>query len=194
MSLIQSALEKANRPAGKTPTPVILPKPSIAATSSVKPQAVRTPVLPKEPAKPVLQKKQEEKQEWKPLPEKQNRTQLKYPGLIFSGIVFLVGFGVFIALAWIFAKPPAMTTAGALSTTIQKTSAAPTTPVFAKTKSKNRFQLSGITFSGSDRLALVNNQVLGVGDKLPEGAVVKSISTDAVLLEFQGKNIELTLR
>ena len=55
------------------------------------------------------------------------------------------------------------------------------------------FELTGITLSGETRLALINNQVAGVGEKLKEDATVLEIQNHQVLLDFQGKRIALEL-
>ena len=55
------------------------------------------------------------------------------------------------------------------------------------------FELTGITLSGNTRLALINNQVAGVGEKLKEGATVLEIQNHQVVLDFQGKRIALEL-
>ena len=56
-----------------------------------------------------------------------------------------------------------------------------------------RFTLTGITTYGTERLALINNQVVGVGEKLKENATVLEIQGQKVALDFQGKRIELEL-
>lgn len=55
------------------------------------------------------------------------------------------------------------------------------------------FELTGITFSGNTRLALINNQVVGVGETLKEKATVLEIQGQKVVLDFQGKRIDLEL-
>ena len=55
------------------------------------------------------------------------------------------------------------------------------------------FELTGITLSGNTRLALINDQVAGVGETLKEGATVLEIQNQRVILDFQGKRIELEL-
>ena len=56
-----------------------------------------------------------------------------------------------------------------------------------------RFSLTGITTSGTERLALINNQVVGVGDRIGEKAIVKEIQERRVILEFQGREVQLKL-
>lgn len=56
-----------------------------------------------------------------------------------------------------------------------------------------KLTLTGITVSGDERLALINNQVVGVGDFIREKARVKEIRERSVILEFQGKEFRLTL-
>lgn len=56
-----------------------------------------------------------------------------------------------------------------------------------------KLSLTGITVSGDEKLALINNQVVGVGDFLREQARVKEIRERSVVLEFQGRELRLTL-
>lgn len=67
------------------------------------------------------------------------------------------------------------------------------TPVTQKTTAQIKFTLTGITETEGIKLALINNQVVGEGDKLRESAVVKSISQDSVVLEYQNKPLKLSL-
>ena len=55
------------------------------------------------------------------------------------------------------------------------------------------FLLTGITSSGAERLALINGQVVGVGDRLKEKALVKDIREQSVTLDYSGKRIKLSL-
>lgn len=56
-----------------------------------------------------------------------------------------------------------------------------------------KFVLTGITASGKERLALINNQVVRVGDPIGENAFVKEIQERRVILEFRGREVKLTL-
>ena len=56
-----------------------------------------------------------------------------------------------------------------------------------------QFVLTGITDSGSGKLALINNQVVGIGDRLKEKAFVKSIGERSAVLDYSGKEIRLSL-
>ena len=57
-----------------------------------------------------------------------------------------------------------------------------------------KFSLTGITLSGSQRYALINNQVVGVGDFLKkENATVVQIQDKSVILTSQGREIRLSL-
>ncbi len=53
------------------------------------------------------------------------------------------------------------------------------------------FVLNGIFFSGEEGYALINNQVVKAGD-LVNGALVKSISQEAVELDSEGEVIKLS--
>jgi type II secretory pathway component PulC len=52
------------------------------------------------------------------------------------------------------------------------------------------FTLNGIFVSGPDSYVLINNEVLRVNDSL-QGATVKNIQPDRVVLQFDGKDITL---
>ncbi len=67
------------------------------------------------------------------------------------------------------------------------------TPFTQKTISKIKFVLTGVTSTDHMLLALINNQVVGVGDRLRENAVVKSIAENSVEIEYQGKPIKLSI-
>lgn len=60
-------------------------------------------------------------------------------------------------------------------------------------KGNSKWVLNGITSAGSERLALINNQIVSVGDRLKENAVVKMILSRSVVLENQGKEVMLSL-
>ena len=56
-----------------------------------------------------------------------------------------------------------------------------------------QFVLTGITDSGNGKLALINNQVVGIGDRLQEKAFVKEIHERTVVLDYNHKEIKLSL-
>ena len=56
-----------------------------------------------------------------------------------------------------------------------------------------KFVLTGITDSGDGKLAVINNQVVAVGDRLLEKAFVKEIQPRSVTLDYDRKEIKLTL-
>ncbi len=56
-----------------------------------------------------------------------------------------------------------------------------------------KLTLSGITSSGNDRIALINNQVLRIGDTIGSNGFVKDIQDEAVVLDFHGHEVVLNL-
>lgn len=54
------------------------------------------------------------------------------------------------------------------------------------------FLLTGITQIGSDRTAIVNNQLVRKGDQV-DGALVESIDDGGVVLEREGRRVQLSL-
>jgi len=57
---------------------------------------------------------------------------------------------------------------------------------------RGSYTLTGMTQVGSDRTAIINNQLVRVGQGV-DGAVVESIEEDGVVLEAQGRKVELSL-
>lgn len=66
-------------------------------------------------------------------------------------------------------------------------------PRLLQPASRIRLTLTGITVAGSDRLAVINNQVLSRGDRMREGAIVKAIGENTVTVSFEGRDTVLTL-
>lgn len=63
-----------------------------------------------------------------------------------------------------------------------------------KTPADPVYKLTGITLiSENDSIALINNQVARKGDALPGNAVVKEIAANYVLLDYQGREIKISL-
>lgn len=60
-------------------------------------------------------------------------------------------------------------------------------------ESQEPFVLNGIFFSDNKGFALINNQIVAVGDKV-SGATVKRISADEVELDLDGSTLKLTTR
>lgn len=65
----------------------------------------------------------------------------------------------------------------------------PAAEVLAKNDS-----IEGIVWNDKDPLALVNNQVVGIGEKLEDGAVVTDITRDTVRFSRNGQRYYLVLR
>ena len=59
--------------------------------------------------------------------------------------------------------------------------------------SGNIYRLTGITDLSGNPIAVINNRLVGVGDVLGGGTVVKAIGNGSVLLEVRGKEIKLVL-
>jgi hypothetical protein len=68
-------------------------------------------------------------------------------------------------------------------------------PVFstAQTKTESaapKWEVTGILISPERRLAMINNRLFGVGEKV-DGARVKAIQSDSVELDVSGKSVYL---
>lgn len=59
-------------------------------------------------------------------------------------------------------------------------------------RARSNFSLTGITRMGTDWTAIVNNQLVRVGDRV-SGAKVEAIQEEEVILEFRGQTIRLNL-
>lgn len=57
---------------------------------------------------------------------------------------------------------------------------------------KSRFVLTGITSTEETRLAVINGQVVGAGDKLRGGGQIKSITDKKVVINYQFRDITLS--
>lgn len=55
------------------------------------------------------------------------------------------------------------------------------------------FHLTGVTDLGGRKVALIDEQIVGVGESLPGGATIKKIERQSVILEMRGKEILLEL-
>lgn len=68
-------------------------------------------------------------------------------------------------------------------------------PALSRTGNSNLgryFSLTGISQVGSKRMAIVNNQLVRVGDEV-SGAKVTAIGAEEVTLEFRGETLQLSL-
>ncbi|MBI4711531.1 MAG: hypothetical protein HY767_03600, partial [Candidatus Omnitrophica bacterium] len=55
------------------------------------------------------------------------------------------------------------------------------------------YRLTGVTNISGRTMAVINDDIVSVGDSLSGNAVVKAIGAGEVLLDVQGKEIKLTL-
>ena len=179
MSLIREALEKAGRKKEKvSPNP-----PPVAATIQEREENIKEWVR-EERARLV--------QELSQAKPKHNLFSFKIPfdirkhavtllaiwGVLIFGLVFL----------WLYRT---LTTTNFAVPTQNFASGVPAFVSHATPEPK--FLLTGITESGNEKLALINNQVVGVNNTLKENAIVKDIQEKSVLLYFRGREIKLTL-
>ena len=64
--------------------------------------------------------------------------------------------------------------------------------ILLEMNSKSGFMLNGIFSSSEKSYALINNQIARVGDKI-SGAVIKKITSEEVLFDFEGSEIKLSI-
>ncbi len=55
------------------------------------------------------------------------------------------------------------------------------------------YSVNGIVWTGDGPLALLNDQVLGVGEEIEEGGVITAISDDAVIFSYEGQSVTLPI-
>lgn len=179
MSLIQDALEKALSPEPETPKPVIpvAEEPRLQTNQYYETAEKAIP----EP-KPVEKKKKAASSSGLRIPKWFLNFRLIF---FFTGVVVLsMGIGRLLIPKTSVENQPMPSPSAVVKTQ---------TPITQKTIAKIKFTLTGITQADGILLALINNQVVGEGDRLRENATVKSISQSSVSLEYDGRPVTLTL-
>lgn len=199
MSLIQQALEKAKQP-DKTPL-------ALKAAAKANPGTL-TPALPPKPEHEprlssikfyeTLQKKVEE--DIKTVapgssPKARGEGVTHNAAMAWIGILL----GTSLLIGWFlfpqFQKQPMPASSAKPVAPASERAVVKWDSIIGRQKatSQIRFLLTGITAYADANYALINNQVVGVGDRLRENAVVKSISSNVVILDMNGRDITLTL-
>lgn len=163
MSLIQDALEKASQSRNA-------PKPFQAAR-----------IRPDDVFGDGLEKELREVQRY-------HKTRRLFGWKIAAGVILLALVVSWPIFRWghstILSKDPAQTIV--MTATIPKVSPS---PFFSSVA----YRLSGITNLGDKPRAVINGQIVAVGDTVSKKAVVKEIQSDGVLLEVHGKDFQLTM-
>jgi hypothetical protein len=183
MSLIQDALERAHNPEPEAPKPV-MPQHEEPRLQNIK---FYETLEKKEPVQEVA-----EKPEKKLKPDFGNKISD-----IFSSYKIAIGIGALVLATFLIGKiflPSSKVVSHSVSqvqteSVILKTE----TPITQRTVAQVKFLLTGITTADGVQLALINNQVVGVGDILREKATVKAITANTVTLEWEGRQITLSL-
>lgn len=166
MSLIQEALEKAGRSVEIEEAPT---RPSAVKQSSQMTTTVSQPSVSH-------------------LATRRRNSQI--PILIFGILIFLGGLIAYHFLAsWAQHSSPTKDGGKALRSSVE----AHMPSIVPNLTPQGKFTLTGITISGDQRLALINDQVVAVGDRVGEKAFVKEIQERRVILEFQGREVKLAL-
>ena len=244
MSLIQDALEKANRAGAKA-----LPSAGKASAANPMPQAkeIKSQISPVQPkpslfaqAKPkpieqpnkkvqaidlveekIFQEKVEVfrplgapmlepktafsvKKEIAPMTSIENKeiaASIPWRSMaVVGGIFFIAAFTVYLILQAAFktSSPSPIAEVQVATRAAAVSKGAPVAPVTPKTilpvsKKGPKFKLTGVTFSGDERIAVINDMVVGVGDYVDPKTVVKYIGQSRAIVEENGKTIELSL-
>lgn len=174
MSLIQEALEKAGK---VQPAENFYEIPNRPEPKPFKPAALKV----KETA--VLSKAADIKQV-KPARAIQISSQFLFRAGIAAGLILLFWAASFVLSRG--GKSSGVMVAGVSSAASHSSMLTAASPV-------PKFTLTGITDSGTGKLALINDQVAGIGDRLKEQAFVKQIGENYAVLDYNGKEIQLTL-
>ncbi|MSR77744.1 MAG: hypothetical protein EXS63_05905 [Candidatus Omnitrophica bacterium] len=176
MSLIQQALERA----GQTPHTTALERERVAVAG----QKARAE---EEAGLQVLEKKIKTQE----IAQKQQRFILKGV-FIFVCLAAILG-GVSGIYFWIRSYSAA---SPAISDVMSASVLSPMIPLVAPTKAAKptKLSLTGITSSGGVRYALINNEVVTIGDMLKrENVVIKDIYERSVVVEQNGRPMTLSL-
>ncbi len=122
---------------------------------------------------------------------KKNPIQLSRNGVLIASMALFLGAFLLFSQSVMKQAP-----AGPVSGTQMKAAPAkqflPILPDLSGTTAK-KFVLNGITSSGNKMLALINNQVVSVGDLLVEDAVVEDIQRRKAVILHNGQRIVLEL-
>ena len=168
MSLIQEALEKASKPHGGEPF-FETPK-----------RGLVQPVVQKHKEKSVIP----QAVSYKPAVRIQISPQILIRVSAVAGLILF-----FWAVAFLLGR------AGKSSVMLAgvPSAASQSSMLPISTASRPQFAFTCITDSPDGKLALINNQVVAIGDRLLEKAFVKEIQARSVVLDYNGKEITLTL-
>jgi hypothetical protein len=197
MSLIHSALDKVEKNE---------PKKDSAETKTTEPiskapltQTVEAPprVVEHEPRMENLRFYETLNQEMEEAVEKVRKPKRAYDQKMILGIISFLLLCSLLAIRWMLPSvtqefdAPVFTPAPIVKIDLEpgKPARAPMIP--RHPISQIQFVLTGVTSSEGNLLALINDQVVAVGDKLQEGAVVKSIADKKAVLVYQGREITL---
>lgn len=172
MSLIQEALDKAAKvrtmPASEAPAPPKAVSPAVRESLDIEEKIVKRFSRPKF-----------------------ERVSVKSVAAGKAGKIILaaaLGGGLALALFLFWSNRPKNTAPVMMA----GVSSIPQMPQAAR-ENAAKFVLSGITESGTEKLAVINNQVVGTGDRLKEKAFVKEIRETYVILDQGGREIRLSL-
>ncbi len=166
MSLIQQALDKAQTAYQEAP-----------ASEVVRDEFFSPLPLPE---KPVAQKKM-------PRVKVKKKTFSPVWGIFLGSVVIalLVGF--------IFFKP-VLSFLRSLRGPVQSAMIFPASSIPSlRSITEPRYKLSGITTAGNEKLAVIDDKVLALGESLSEGVKVLEIQEKAVVLDSRGSRITLKL-
>ena len=163
MSLIHEALQKLEEETKSVPNPEV---PELAERQTV--LLSETPVPPARPSPP----------------EKKSR--------VVFGIGVVLGFFFILGAGYLFLVSRDKTGSKPEFTGAAEVTRPPAPLLRVSSRRQGPFHLTGISRSGSDWTAIINNELVRVGETV-NGAEVKEIRSQEVILDFKGQTLTLSL-
>ncbi|MBI2167697.1 MAG: hypothetical protein HYU34_05610 [Candidatus Omnitrophica bacterium] len=163
MSLIHEALQKLEEETKNVPNPEVS-EPAERQTTPLS----ESPLLSAKPSPP----------------EKKSK--------VVFGIGAVLGFFFILGLGYLFLASRDKTDSQPEFTGAAEVSRPPAPPLPVSSRRQGPFHLTGISRSGSDWTAIINNELVRVGEAV-NGAEVKEIRSQEVILDFKGQTLTLSL-
>ena len=200
MSLIQDALNRANTPEPEPVVDKVLEEVKQAVEREPRLETIKFYETFTAPVEEELKKIKRN------LPQASNKIQGIKTIYLSPNQLALIGMGILLLVSLIASRfmfrstndAAGLETHSVSAPAVSERSSRPVTvttksPVMQRTVAQVKFTLTGVTSSGETRLALINDQVVGVGDHLREKAVVKSIEETGATLDYEGRQVVLSL-
>lgn len=126
-----------------------------------------------------------------PVPEARPPHPEKKSKVVF-GIGAVLGFFFILGVGYLFLVSKDKTDSKPEFTEAAEVTRPPAPPLLVSSRRQGPFHLTGISRSGSDWTAIINNELVRVGETV-NGAEVKEIRAQEVILDFKGQALTLSL-